>query len=168
MRNVWLPIAAVTLIIFAVVGFMLLSGPRRYDTNRARVRPSYSSVGESIYYAGIGVDSRNIPYTEGPHWMATMGERGCVSCHGIDGKGRFPLMMTSLIAPNVTYESLTSEEHYHGDQHEIHEGKYTDADIKRAIVEGLSPSGKRLNRIMPRWKMTEEELRELLAYLKNL
>ena len=77
-------------------------------------------------------------------------------------------MMTSLVAPNLTYESLTSEEHYHGDQHEIHEGKYTDADIKRAIIEGLSPSGKRLNRIMPRWKMTEEELNELLAYLKNL
>lgn len=168
MRNIWLFAAAVTLIIFAVVGFMLLSGSRRPDTDRASVQPSYSSIGEGIYYAGIGVDGRNIPYTEGPHWMATMGERGCVSCHGIDGKGGFPLMMTSLVAPDITYESLTSEEHYHGGQREIHEGEYTDADIRRAIVEGLEPSGEKLSPIMPRWKMTEEELSELLAYLRKL
>jgi len=100
--------------------------------------------------------------------MRNMGEKGCVNCHGIDGRGGFPLMMTSMVAPDITYDTLTSEEHHHGDQTEIHEGGYTDEDIKRATSQGIEPSGKKLSRIMPRWRMTEEELDELLAYLKNL
>lgn len=71
-------------------------------------------------------------------------------------------------APNVTYDSLTSEVHYHGGQSEVHAGRYTDEAIKRAIVHGIDPSGKELDAMMPRWKMTDAELNELLRYLKEL
>ena len=168
MRNLWLFLAAVTLIAFAVVGFMLLSGRSRQGMDRTYSKASYASVGEGIYYAGIGADGKDIAYTEGPHWMRTMGERGCVNCHGVDGRGGFSLMMTSMVAPNIIYDALTSEEHQHGGQSEVHEGRYTDESIKQAITQGLNPSGGKLNRVMPRWKMTEEELSELLTYLKEL
>jgi mono/diheme cytochrome c family protein len=100
--------------------------------------------------------------------MRTMGERGCVNCHGIDGKGGFPLMMTSTVAPDIAYDSLMSEIHHHDGQAEVHEGRYTDETIKRAITEGIDPSGKELDHMMPRWKMTDAELNKLLAYLKEL
>lgn len=165
MRDLWLLLAAVILIVFAVVGLILVSAPRQHNTYR---EASYSSPGERIYYAGVGKGERFIPFTDEPHWLATMRPRGCVNCHGVDGRGGFPMMMTSMVAPDITYASLTSEEHYHGGQHESHEGRYTDEAIKRAITQGIEPSGKKLNVIMPRWKMTDEELNELLAYLKEI
>ena len=168
MRNVWLFLAAATLIIFAVVGIVLLSGMRQNGTQKTDEEASYSSVGESIYRAGTGNNGRDIPYAAGPHWMRTMGERGCVNCHGIDGKGGFPLMMTATVAPDITYDSLVSEVHHHGGQAEVHEGRYTDEAIKRVITEGMDPSSRELNHMMPRWRMTEEEFSELLSYLKQL
>ena len=184
MRNVWLFLAAATLAIFAVVGFMLLSRmsqhndeeqPRsdaaKTDTTEAEAKedkPTYSSLGESLYYAGIGSEGRDIPYTAGPEWMKTTQEIGCVNCHGADGKGGFPMTTDSKEAPSVTYDSLTSEVHYHGGQREVHAGKYTDEAIKQAITQGIDPSGKELDAMMPRWKMTDAELTELLKYLKEL
>ncbi len=184
MRNIWLFLAAVTLILFGVAGLMILSGMRQYgtvekaksdtsqagemDTGAGEEDRQYSSLGESIYYEGIGSEGRKVPYTAGPHWMRTMGERGCVNCHGIDGKGGFSLMMTSMVAPSITYDSLISEMHHHDGQAEVHEGRYTDEAIKRVIAQGIDPSGKELDKMMPRWKMTDAELNELLDYLKEL
>lgn len=168
MRNIWLFLAAITVIIFAVVGIILLSGTKQKDTQKADDETSYSSVGESIYHAGIGLNSRDIPYTAGPPWMRDVQERGCVNCHGIDGKGGFHLATTSTVAPDITYDSLVSEVHHHGGQAEVHEGRYTDEAIKRAITEGIDPSGKELDHMMPRWMMGDAELNELLTYLKGL
>jgi hypothetical protein len=181
MRNIWLFLAAITLIIFAVVGIILLSGMRQKDTPGMRQveteevdeGTSYSSVGEGIYHAGIGSNGRDIPYTAGPRWMRDVQERGCVNCHGTDGKGGFSLTttstaMASTLAPDITYDSLISEVHHHGGQAEVHEGRYTDKAIKRAITEGVNPSGEELDHMMPRWKMIDAELNELLAYLKKL
>ena len=138
------------------------------DTGAGEENRQYSSLGESIYYEGIGSKGRKIPYTNGPHWMWMMGMKGCVNCHGIDGKGGFAMMMTSKEAPAITYESLTSEVHHHNGQEEVHEGKYNDESIKQAITNGIDPSGKKLNYIMPRWNMTDVELNELIKYLKEL
>lgn len=106
MKNLWLFLAATTLIVFAVIGFILLSRPGQQGMYRTYGKASYSSVGEKIYYEGIGSDEEEIPYS--------------------------------------------------------------DETVKRAITQGLDPSGKKLNRIMPRWKMTDEDFSELLAYLKEL
>jgi hypothetical protein len=184
MRNLWLFLAAATIIIFVVVGLILLLGARQRDgieqpkpdTAKTDItdveatadKLTYSSLGESIYYAGIGSEGREIPYTSGPEWMKTIQEKGCVNCHGADGKGGFPMTTDSKEAPSVTYDSLTSEVHHHGGQVEVHEGRYTDEAIKRAITEGINPSGEELDHMMPRWKMTDAELDELLAYLKGL
>ncbi len=165
MRNLWLFISAVIVIIVALAGLMVFSNPRHHSIYR---KASYSSAGERVYYEGVGTDGRFIPFTGGPPWLATIAERGCVNCHGIDGRGGFTLMMTSVVATDITYTALTSEEHHHGDQYEFHEGRYTDEDIRRAVIQGMDPSGRELSVMMPRWKMTEEDFRELLAYLKEL
>lgn len=168
MKNLWLFLAATALIGFAVVGFIMFFGSRHQGLYRAYRKASYSSVGEKIYYEGIGSDGSPISFTRGPHWLGRMGEKGCVACHGVGGKGGFPLMMTSTMATDITYDSLISGKHHRqveGDEEEI---PYSDETIKKAIAQGLDPSGKKFSRIMPRWKMTEEDLNELLAYLKEL
>ena len=45
---------------------------------------------------------------------------------------------------------------------------YTDALIRRAITKGIDPAGQPLDWTMPRWQMGQEDLEDLLAYLKTL
>jgi len=54
-----------------------------------------------------------------------------------------------------------------------HEGEeehppYTDETIKRAITQGVDPAGEPLEWPMPRWSMSDEDLEDLLDYLKSL
>jgi len=46
--------------------------------------------------------------------------------------------------------------------------RYMDALIDRAITQGINPAGKSLDWTMLRWEMTEEDLNDLIAYLKTL
>jgi cytochrome c oxidase subunit 2 len=45
---------------------------------------------------------------------------------------------------------------------------WSDRDIARAIREGVEPDGERLKAPMPRWDMTDAEIADVIAYLKEL
>ncbi len=55
----------------------------------------------------------------------------------------------------------------HGGRRETHP-RYTDDLIKRAVTQGIKADGKPLDPVMPRWKLSDEDFRDLLAYLKQL
>ena len=128
---------------------------------------TFQSNGEQIYLTGTSTSGKPIPATGG---MMPGGYRSCASCHGKDGKGReISMMMHSFTAPDIRYETLTSG-HHHGEEadHEDEHPPYTDETITRAITKGLDPSGTPLDAPMPRWDMAEEDLGNLLEYLKAL
>lgn len=93
-----------------------------------------------------------------------MGSAGCASCHGPQGRGeRIP----AFTAPNVTYSNLTDQQ----GMHEMDGSRgptYTDAQIKQAVTLGIGADGDKLDTIMPRWRMSDQEFSALLAYLKTL
>lgn len=70
------------------------------------------------------------------------------------------VMHCGKVAPKITYKALTEGEH------EGH--RYTEEDIKRAIREGIEPDGEELDPCMPRWKMSDEDLNDLIEFLKTL
>lgn len=76
-------------------------------------------------------------------------------------------MMGTAVPKDIRYKSLTVEEHEHGGEKEKHP-RYTDKLIRRAITDGLNPAGERLDRTMPRYKMTEEDLEDLVEFIKTL
>jgi hypothetical protein len=39
--------------------------------------------------------------------------------------------------------------------------------LRRAITRGLDPDGKRLDPAMPRWSMSEQDLTDLVDFLKS-
>jgi cytochrome c oxidase subunit 2 len=92
---------------------------------------------------------------------------GCISCHGVHGRGGVPVMMETAIPTDIRYKALTGREKH------VHEGKeeeyhYTDELIRRAITQGLEPDGEPLDWTMPRWQMTEGDLIAIIEYLKIL
>jgi len=132
---------------------------------------TYSSNGERIYYQGVGSDGKRIPFKAGPHWLRMMGG-SCVNCHGPAGRGGLPVMMGTQLPGDIRYSALISGEHgehYGGEGGEKHEEiAYTDEDIWNAIRNGVDPSGKSMDRTMPRWNVSDGDMHDLMEYLKTL
>ena len=71
----------------------------------------------------------------------------CASCHGADGKGGRE--------GNVVIADLSR-------------AAYTDDLLARAITEGVDASGRQLDGMMPRWRLQNPELQDLVRYLRRL
>ena len=73
-------------------------------------------------------------------------------------------MMGFEVPSDIRYESLIAEDHSEEEEHP----PYTDETIKRAIREGIDPAGKPLDLTMPRWKMKDKDVGDVVEYLKKL
>jgi cytochrome c oxidase subunit II len=140
---------------------MMGGGPIYVPLNRR-----FTSNGERIYYTGNSATTGPIPRTGGPMWVFHTGV-GCVACHGVHGHGGVPVMMGTAVPADIRYAVLTGKEHPPGEEKMDHP-PYTDALIQRAITQGLDPGGDPLDWTMPRWQMADQDLADLLAYLKTL
>lgn len=164
-------IGALVLIAVGVIGFLFLPYFATYVSETVSPDEIDVSLGERIFFNGQGEQGRQIPFSLGPRWLYMRGG-GCVSCHGEDGKGGIPIMMSDEIPPSITWKDLTTATEDHeeeeGEFHEEEHEPYTEETLKTAIVEGINPAGKKLDSIMPRWNMTETELEAIVRYLKTL
>lgn len=119
-------------------------------------KSKYSSNGERIYYTATSNSGKPISAQMGMMKMSSS-MMACVDCHGKDGRGgEVKMPMGSFKVHNITYKELTEEE------------KFTDEDIKKAITKGIKPDGEELKFPMPKWSMSEEDLNDLIDYLKTL
>lgn len=125
----------------------------------------FRSNGERIYFTATSNSGQPIIAEMGRMVMSNP-MMACVDCHGPDGRGGTVwMMMGSFEAPDIRYKTLTTEAH--GEEGEEHPS-YTDELIRRAITQGLDPAGEPLEFPMPRWRMSESDLEDLLDYLKSL
>lgn len=124
---------------------------------------TYDTIGERIYYLGEDSNGDEIPRTGG---FGMMSNRGCAFCHGEDGQGGVfgGMMGGRLNVPDIRYSTLSAPHEEEG----VQEEGWTDEDIARAIRDGDEPNGDELSRYMPRWDMDDEDMRELIDYLKEL
>lgn len=157
MRGRGLLITALALIVIGIVGLILL-GTGALPMNRVANTPT--ARGEWIYRTGTDPTTGQPIPTVGGMMMRT----SCVNCHGVDGHG---LRTPMFISPNITYRNLTDSAGML-EPDGTRGPTYTNAALKRAITQGLDPEDKPLDWPMPRWQMTDQELDDLLAYLKTL
>ena len=159
--------ALVGLLLVACLALVLrFTGPR--------VGGSYRSNGEQIYFTATS--QRGTPITSDISMgMMGGGMQTCASCHGPAGRGRRGrVMMRAFEAPDIRYQTLTAEEHgEEGEEeadkeHPMEHEPFTDETIKQAITEGVEPDGESLEWPMPRWTMSDEDLDDLLEFLKTL
>ncbi len=123
--------------------------------------PGDAQSGERIFDQGTGPGGQPIPRTDG---VGMMNMNSCASCHGLDGHRQHMMMFS---APDITYANLTDPAGMiepDGTRGET----YTDALIRRAVVDGIGADGQPLDTSMPRWQLDEQEWTDLLAYLKTL
>ncbi len=115
--------------LFVLVVIMLLT-LSVHGHMHGSMRGRFQSIGEQIYYTGIGSSGYYIPFHGGPMWLRMHGG-GCFSCHGIHGRGGVPVMMRTALPTDIRYKALIGEEkHVHGGDENKHD--YTDELIKRA------------------------------------
>jgi cytochrome c oxidase subunit 2 len=161
MRTRGLLIAAAALIVVGAVGLIAstLSVSPGADS-------SFASMGQRIYYTGADA-AGPIPRTVagGAMGFGMMGDSACVGCHGEDGRGgRLGTMFGALDIPDIRYSELTAAHTEEGTSTPA----WTDADIVRAIRDGIEPNGQSLKAPMPRWAMSDADLADVIAYLKEL
>ncbi len=173
MSRVPLIVTALILVIIGIAGLVYLSSvsgdlqgvrgpgyPAGYPVDERVLEEDYESNGQMIYYTGYNQSGQRIETTRGPHWLYVHGG-SCVHCHGENGQGGVPVMMGYVVPADITYEGLTS------DEHEGHP-PYTEETIRTAIRSGIDPEGHPLDPTMPRWDMTDEDMSDLLAYLRTI
>lgn len=125
----------------------------------------FESNGERIYFTGRSRSGEVVPEMLGMHQMQP-GMMACVNCHGPEGRGgTVTMMMGTFEAPDIRYSTLTEAEHE--DDNEAHPA-YTEESIKQVITQGFDPAGEPLDWPMPRWRMSERDLDDLVEYLKSL
>lgn len=125
----------------------------------------FASNGEQIYYTGVSRRTGRLAFQGGPMWLWMHGG-GCAACHGVHGRGGIPVMMGTKIPSDIRYARLL--EVHHEDRDEPAHPPYTDTLIARALTQGADPSGRALDWTMPRWRISDEDFRDLLAHLKTL
>ncbi|MHB1293701.1 MAG: c-type cytochrome [Anaerolineae bacterium] len=159
-----------TTFFIALALLAVLSGCGAWGMGSGRNRPgseSYASNGERIYWSATSErDTPIVPERAGGMMMMRQ-DLACVDCHGMDGRGgdvRFGMHLVEV--PDIRYEVLTGESMEH-DEEEEHP-PYTDSTIRRAITEGVDPAGKPLDWPMPRWRILDADLDDLIEYLKQL
>jgi cytochrome c oxidase subunit 2 len=156
-------------IVLLVVGLLGIVGVWAYSFSSPTTSAGgeFSSAGQRIYYTGADA-AGSIPRTVGGAGMMGLGMMGnlaCVNCHGEDGRGgRVGMMLGDVKIPDIRYSALTSLRSEEGTSVPA----WTDDDIRRSIRDGIEPNGQPLKAPMPRWKMTDAQLNEVVDYLKEL
>jgi hypothetical protein len=118
----------------------------------------FHTNGERIYFTATSNSGQPI-VAEMRRMAMSNPMMACADCHGQNGRGgTVRMMMGSSPAPDVRYRTLTAEEH----------PPYNDELIKRAITQGLDSGGAPLDPFMPHWQMSDQDLDDLMAYLKTL
>lgn len=88
--------------------------------------------------------------------MMMGGQLACVSCNGPGGQGgkHSMGMMQVMDAKDIRWSVL--------------EGEFDAEKFRLAVVNGEDPDDTQLNSDMPRWKISDDDLADLIAFLKTL
>jgi ABC-type branched-subunit amino acid transport system substrate-binding protein/cytochrome c553 len=139
---------------------LLSATPEESDSAEAR--------GAKIYTGGVSASGRLIRAQlqwGAPPAAAT--SVPCISCHGPEGTGDDEAITAGGMAPpDITWQALTStRQHQHGQRVHV---PFDENLLIRAITRGIDPSGNPLDAAMPRYTMADEDLADLIAYLRQL
>lgn len=129
--------------------------------------------GERIYFTASNEEGDTLRYSGGPNFGGMMMGTylTCAACHGPEARGGTHRMhMQVMDAPDIRYVTLQEEAEEHGleAEHGEEHAEYTLQEFRLAVIDGKHPDGDSLDRDMPRWEMSGEDLSDLFEFLKTI
>jgi ABC-type branched-subunit amino acid transport system substrate-binding protein len=121
--------------------------------------------GKQIYFDGTSPGGAKIKAYIGKDRIELPGSAAtCGSCHGSDGRGR---PESGRIPSDITWDHLMKP---YGHSHPLgrKHSAFTEASLKRSILNGNDPAGNPLEASMPTYSIPAEDINDLIAYLKRL
>ena len=88
----------------------------------------------------------------------------CAGCHGARGEGKTEGGVT---AGNLTWSNLTKPYGHSHDNGRKH-GAFSETSFIRALTGGVDPAGNKLAVAMPAYRMPQQDMADLIAYLKRI
>src|SRR5215216_2383219 len=88
----------------------------------------------------------------------------CAGCHGVRGEGKTEGGVT---AGNMTWSFLTKP-YGHSDEGGRKHQAFSETSFTRLLTSGLDPAGNKLAVAMPTYRMPQEDMANLIAYLKRI
>jgi ABC-type branched-subunit amino acid transport system substrate-binding protein len=88
----------------------------------------------------------------------------CAGCHGARGEGKTEGGVT---AGSLTWSYLTKPYGHNDDGGRKH-GAFSETSFTRMLTAGLDPAGNKLAVAMPTYRMPQQEMADLIAYLKRI
>lgn len=143
-----------------IFGLSCLAG-RLEPATAFDLTPSQSR-GKQIYTEGMGTGEEPVRVRIAGDVVMPASSYPCVQCHGVEGKGGFE---GGVKIPEIQWQRLSSP---HGVPTLLGGTRpsYTRETFARAVRDGIASSGIGLDPVMPRYDMSDADLRDLLAYLK--
>lgn len=119
--------------------------------------------GRALYLRGETSDKRALTAMVGDLEVPAS-TINCAGCHGRRGEGKTE---GGVAAGNLTWSNLTKpygHTHPNGRKH----GPFNESSFTTAVVRGVDASGNNLAVAMPRYRMSIDEMNDLIAYIKRL
>ena len=88
----------------------------------------------------------------------------CAGCHGNRGQG---ITEGGVTAGNMTWAFLTKP-YGHSDDGGRKHPPFTESSFARLMTSGIDPAGNKLAVAMPTYRMSQEDMANLIAYLKRI
>jgi len=153
----------------------------------SQAAPGDPQAGERLYRTGIGADGAPVTAVTQGDIAIDGSQLTCVSCHRPSGMGTSeggtyvpPITAGHLFNEReITvetrndrfkeyYKDLQSEQFYQDVMRSRQRPAYDAETLARAVTEGVDAAGKPLNPVMPRYRLSERDARDLVAYLQTL
>ena len=121
--------------------------------------------GKQIYFEGVSPRGTEINAVVGDEGALLPGSAmPCSSCHGSDGLGR---PEGGVVPLDIRWSELVKtygHVHHDGRRHPA----FDDDTVTRSIIAGIDPANNRLDRSMPIYQLSAEDMADLVAYMKVL
>jgi ABC-type branched-subunit amino acid transport system substrate-binding protein len=161
-------IRLVLVLLIAIAGCLIWTGPSPVHSQTATVAGSrrreltlQEKRGKAFYLRGESASGQEI--------TALMGEIDvpastltCAGCHGNRGEG---ISEGGVTAGNMTWAFLTKP-YGHADDGGRKHPPFTESSFVRLMATGIDPAGNKVAVAMPTYRMPQEDMANLIAYLK--
>lgn len=141
-------------------------------------------AGQRIYRQGLGIDGSPLSATTQSDILVSGSRFSCITCHRRSGYGSseggvFVLPVTGrfLFSPrrwerSFLFRKLFKESQPRKFWSQVRQPRsrpaYSEESLAKAIRNGIDPAGRKLDAMMPRYRMDDDDMSHLIAYLRTL